>query len=492
MNEARQKLLAYYADKPAEFIQDYVCIEFVGHTPLVQPFKLWEYQNEQITNILSHRLNVILKARQLGYTWVVLSMCVWKLLTQPGFRMGAISRSEDEAKELIRRAGVILEHMPDLVQDARSSAPGWTGPMYTANALEITVDFPDGKPACVFKAFNSNSSAGRSFTFDWLFLDEWAFHPCAEEIWASIFPTVNDGSAKVIGLSTIERGSLFEKVFTGPDNGFYKIFLPWNVRPDRDDAWYRSTLGALGPEKTMAEYPATIEEALMVPGGRMFPEVRRETHIRAHDDFWKGRVSRYVAIDYGLDMFSCHWIAVNEMGYARVYREFDSPNLTIGQACDVFKTQNGDEDILYIFAPPDLWNRDQVHGKSRAQFFAEGGMVLTKVSNDFPAGVAGMKQWLTADEKGTARLTIEDAPNLFNCLQKILIDPNRPDVYAKKPHDLTHDPDSLRYFCVYYVYPTKREKPKPSHKWTEDLREDYENGSAEIREMMRQRYGEPY
>lgn len=486
----RQQTMDYYRERPAEFIEDFVYIECVGKDPLVQKFKLWSAQKEAVKSILKNRLNAILKARQIGITWLTLSMCVWAMLVFKGFRIGAISKSEDDAKELVRRMTVILSNMPTLIQAEREAPAGWSGATYSSTAMDITVMTRNG-PDSVFKAFPASTSAGRSFTFNWLVLDEWAFHQFADEIWTSLFPTVNSGAAKVIGLSTIKRGSLFENIFVTADNGFNKIFIPWTADPARDEKWYHDTVGALGPEKTLQEYPATIEEALMVPGGQMFPEVKRETHLKKHDAFWDNPVRRYVAIDYGLDMFSCHWIAIDSDGHARAYREYDAPNKTIGEAAAIYRDLTGNEQINLILAPPDLWNRDQVHGKSRALIFQEHGMSLTKVSNDFPAGVSCMKEWLALDEKGTGYLTFEECPVLFKCLQKILIDPNRPDVYAKKPHDLTHDCDSLRYFCVYYTRAADKKENGKRKKWTDDMREDWDNATPEIRALMEKRFGRP-
>jgi len=492
LQQAREQINEYYRKEPVEFIEEYVQIEqkLDGGGVKVRPFILWEAQKQAVDSLLGNRKNVILKARQLGFSWLILAMSAWTMNVNYGFNIGAISRSEVEAKELVRRLELILSKMPDIVREEKE-ADGWNGAVYKATSLDVTIDFRNGKPASTFKAFLSSPSAGRGFTFDWLILDEWAFHSNAEEIWTSLFPTVNDGYAKVIGLSTIYRGTLFESIFTTPDNGFNKIFFPWSADPRRDAKWYNDTVGALGSEKTLQEYPATIEEALMVPGGQMFPEITRDYH-REHDSFWDEPVIRYVHIDYGLDMFSCHWTAVNSRGYARTYREYDAPNLTIGAACDVYRDLNNGEDIFQILAPPDLWNRDQVTGRSRADIFREHGMNLTKVSNDFAAGVACMKNWFRYDEEGTPYWTFEDAPKLFKCLQKILKDPKKPDVYAKQPHDLTHDCDSLRYFCVYYISPAEARKSIHHKEWPQDLLEDYENASDEIRSVMVKLYGEPY
>lgn len=496
ISDFRQAVLTHYATKPVDFIEDFVHIEFVGNVGgLIQPFKLWDAQKDAVQSILAHRLNVILKARQLGFTWLVLALSAWKLVTAQGFRIGVISRSETEAKELVRRLRVILDHMPELICEAKDAPDGWMGPTYNATATDINIRFGDG-PESTFKAFLSNPSAGRGFTFNWLVLDEWAFHADAETLYTSLFPTVNNGSSKVIGLSTIKRGSLYEQIFTGTDNGYNKIFIPWYADPSRDEAWYKTTLGALGLEKTMQEYPATVEEALMVTGGRMFPELKAETHVvKADDGFWDGPVVRYVCLDYGLDMLSVHWIAVNTEGRARIYREFEAPNLTIPAACDAYRRQLEDgEKISLILAPGDLWNRDQVYGRSRALIFQQYGMNLTKVSRDFEAGVAAMKQWLAPDKDGVPYLQFEEnaAPSLYRCMQEILADPKKPDVYAKQPHHLTHGPDSLRYFCIYYVNPAERAAEQKRKAWTEDLLEDYENGNAEIKKQMEEIYGRPY
>lgn len=59
-------------------------------------------------------------------------------------------------------------------------------------------------------------------------------------------------------------------------------------------------------------------------------------------------------------------------------------------------------------------------------------------------------------------------------------------MYAKDPHDLTHDPDSLRYFCVWWTIPadSPEEIDRRRNNWRPDLLEDYETADDEIRAMM--------
>ena len=488
----RNSEIEYCRDHILYFVEEYGHIEVKkANVGLIQPFKLWDAQKEALNSLCEHKLNVILKARQLGFTWLVLHIAAHLMLTRSGRTVLGMSKSEEEAKELIRRLSVIFKNMPELIQDERNKEPGWTGPTFRASALELEVKNGD-EPISIMKAFPSSQNAGRSFTADLFIIDEWAFQEWAELIWGAAFPTINspDGG-KVIGLSSIKRGTLFERIYTNPDNGFNKIFIPWYADPERDQEWYERTRRAMqdGTVDITQEYPATVEEALTVPGGQFFPEVNEVNTISTEP--LAGYTKTYVAIDYGLDMFSAHWIRINDKGEAQVYREYDSPNLTIGQAAEALNDLCT-EPVQLFLAPPDLWNRSQLNGKSRAELWHEAGVNLTKTSRDFPAGCAAMKEWLRPRENQKSKLTIlkGEAPNLYNCLKKIQKDDKQPNVYAKKPHDLTHDPDSLRYFCVWWTTAAQVPKTK-GKKWRADLLEDYDNADKETRALMVSMYGEP-
>ena len=491
--EIRQMEIEYCRDNIEYFIDAYGHIEDKDAVEIIQPFKMWEAQREALKSIMNHKFNVILKARQLGFSWLVLHYACWMLLTMEGRTAIGLSQKEDDAKELVRRLGFILANMDELIQDDKKKPENWAGPVYIQTALKIEIIFPSGLVS-TFTGMASAPGAGRSLTANLIIFDEWAFQPFAEEIFTSGFPTINRPTGgQVIGLSTIDRGSFFEEVFTNPDNGFNKIFIPWFADPRRDAEWYENTKKALGDLITQ-EYPASIEEALQVPGGAYFPEVNAKNTISREllDD--NRRVIRYVAIDYGLDMFSAHWIMVDSRGKAQVYKEYDSPNKTISEAAGILLGMSEDETIELYLAPPDLWNRRQETGKSAAAIFSECGVDLTKTSNDMLSGCLAMKEWLKPKENDQSDLTIyeDSAPNLYKCLQKIQKDKKKPNIYAKQPHDITHDVDSLRCFCVWWTN-TAEDKTEKQRKafWTPDRIEDWENANDEERAYLEELYGEP-
>lgn len=487
ISELRENEIAYCHKHPEYFIDKYGHIEDKDSDELIQPFVMWKEQREALNSIVNHKLNAILKARQLGFSWLVLHYGA-SMLLGAGTTVIGLSRTEDEAKELVRRMAVIFRYASPLIAEKGAEPQGWRDGWFEFSSLELKIHYPN-KPDSVFRCFPSSPNAARSFTANLIIFDEWAFQQFAEEIFTSGYPTINrPNGGKVVGLSTIERGSFFEKIFTDPDNNFNKIFIPWYADPRRDSNWYEETKRAMGDQMTR-EYPATIEEALTVPGGAFFSEIKRDTHITTEE--MSGLVRNFVCIDYGLDMFSAHWVHVNDKGFAQVYREYDSPNKTIGEACDILLSMSAGEKIDLYLAPPDLWNRSQESGKSRAIIFNEFGISLTKTNNDLAAGCSSMKEWFRTDGKTPAKLSILDnkAPNLYRCLQKIQKDKKRENVYAKDPHDLTHDVDSLRCFCIYYIRSPKIELKEHKKKWHRSLYEDYKNASREEREYLLTRYG---
>lgn len=61
----REKEIEYCRTNIEYFIDEYGHIEDKDAEDLIQPFKMWDAQREALRSLMSHRWNVILKARQL-------------------------------------------------------------------------------------------------------------------------------------------------------------------------------------------------------------------------------------------------------------------------------------------------------------------------------------------------------------------------------------------------------------------------------------------
>lgn len=485
----------YCRDNVVYWANTYCVIEDKDSPEIIVPFKGWDAQNETLRDFDKYRLNLILKARQMGITWIALYYCTHDLLFNLGHTVVALSKTEDDAKELVRRMSVILDNQPEILHAG--------GLKYTATTSTIVITDGSGRLKSTFKAFPASPAAGRSFTGNILLLDEWAFQEAADEIWTSAYPTINRPTGgKVIGLSTIKKGTLFESLWVS-DNAFHKIFLSVFSDPRRTPEWYEQTATDLGV-KVKQEYPRTAEEALSNLGGSFFPEFDYNLHtcepFKIPSDW-----TIYDTMDYGLDMFAHYKVAIDNENNAYVFHEIYQSNLIISDAAAKVKLaetiENEDGSVTEWYpprlrlAPPDLWNRNQESGKSKALVFYENGLELVKSNNDRSAGWLSVKELLkpqvTPDGKKYARLKIfRTCTNLIRTLPQILIDEKNVDDCAKEPHELTHAPDALRYFAIYWTQPP--EKPKPKRvKYRPDILEDYLNASEAERKEIIKIYGEP-
>ena len=101
--DVRKAEAKYCMEHPAYFVETYVHIEDKDAAELIVPFKLWDGQKKALQAFANDRLIVVLKARQLGFTWLALAEASRLLALNTGRTVVGLSRTEDEAKELVRR-----------------------------------------------------------------------------------------------------------------------------------------------------------------------------------------------------------------------------------------------------------------------------------------------------------------------------------------------------------------------------------------------------
>jgi hypothetical protein len=227
--------------------------------------------------------------------------------------------------------------------------------------------------------------------------------------------------------------------------------------------------------------------------GQYFDEFKREIHVCEPFPIpseWR----RYRAFDYGLDMLACYWVAVDNLHNCYVYKEFCESNLPISTAAQkIIEFTNDDERIYANLAPPDLWNRSQETGKSKAVLFWEAGLELTKSNNDREAGWLAIKELLKVGVNGSPRLHIfSNCKWLIKYLPELQRDEKRPTDCATEPHEITHSPDALRYFAIYWTRPSEANTQRKKVKYRPDQLEDYYNATSdEERQAIIKKYGEP-
>ena len=471
---AQQEIARQWAKRSClHFIRQYVKIEDRDAPGLSVPFELWPRQEDALQSFLDNRLIISLKARQLGLTWLALSYALWRMLFTSGYYVVAISKREDpDVKELVRRMKFSLRHLPDWMIQQKSSKGqiNTTTKTWDGGILSISIEHPQNEPS-VFQSMTAAPDSGRSFTANLVILDEWAFHPYAEEIWSAAYPTINRPTGgQVIGLSTMARATLFEEIWRTAglkENSFKQVFLPWNTDPRRCATWREATKRDL-PATWRQEYPETEEEAMSAGADTALPEFSRQVHVCTPfliPDWWE----RWIAHDPGYNNpFAWYWLAVNPDGIVYVYREYTQnygptePKIFYSdQAAKVRALSTKDEktgeleNINYVVAGRDAFAKSRETGKTYVDYYREGGIPwgFNEPNTDRRLRLGTWHEYLkpfSHPEKTTAKLQIfGTCTALIETLPQLLLDENDREKVADNPK-IDNAYDAIGYGLIYW------------------------------------------
>jgi phage terminase large subunit len=259
-----------------------------------------------------------------------------------------------------------------------------------------------------------------------------------------IYYTCNPGG---VGHHYIKR-LFIDREYTATENPDEYEFIPASVYDNEvlmeRDPSYITVLDNL-PEELRKAHRDGDWDAL---SGQYFREFKRSLHVIAPFQIpksWK----RYVTMDYGLDRCAAYFIAVDYNGFCYVYRELYEKDLIVSEAAKKIRYLAQGEDITYFYMPPDLGGRRQETGKSALLLFQEAGVTGVISKNDRVAGWLCLKEYLKGENP---KLKIfENCRNLIKYIPMLQRDEKNPNDIATEPHEATHGPDALRYFCSTFV-----------------------------------------
>src|SRR5436309_8810036 len=110
--------------------------------------------------LMTSRLVIILKARQLGISWLCCAYGLWLCMFQPGKLVLLFSQGQAEADEMLRRVRSMYDRLPDWLrrQCPLAREPN-TSEMEWANGSRV-------------KSLPATQKAGRSLTASLVIFDE--------------------------------------------------------------------------------------------------------------------------------------------------------------------------------------------------------------------------------------------------------------------------------------------------------------------------------
>ena len=220
-------------------------------------FEPWPDQKQIAGNLVAHRLLVLLKARQLGFTWIVIAYCLWRCLFWPIQTVLLFSKRDDEAIELVESR----------LREMYERLPAWMRQTKLTVDKSHAVEFPNGSRVIAF-----STKGGRSYTATIAVIDEADYVPDLLAMLAAVKPTI-DAGGQLILLSSADKAkpeSPFKKIFLGAmrqENTYCPIFCGWRSAPWRTQTWYDnerlSLFNSTGSDDLcFQEYPETVAQAL--------------------------------------------------------------------------------------------------------------------------------------------------------------------------------------------------------------------------------------
>jgi hypothetical protein len=209
---------------PVYFVQTYARIQH----PLrgIIPFETYDFQDDCLKDFEKHRLNIVLKSRQLGLSTICAAYAAWMSIFYKGKNVLVIATKLSTAINFINKVKVLLSNLPKWLLLPKFSAS------------QQSIKFSNGSE---IKAIPTSDDAGRSEALSLLIVDEAAFIRNFEGIWTGLSPTISTGGRAIIISTPNGVGGQYYRLWTDAVAGvnqFNTIKLPWDVHPEHDEQWF--------------------------------------------------------------------------------------------------------------------------------------------------------------------------------------------------------------------------------------------------------------
>jgi hypothetical protein len=298
--------------------------EFRFH--LLDPDSGWYWQRGTLDELVEHRKTIILKARQLGITWLCAAYQLWEALTKPGTRHMIYRQNEDEAIDVVQRIWLMFESLPEHLRfGVRVIVPRQT--FQPSN--RIVLEHPDGR---ISRIIGKVAKPARGSTAATVLFDEAAFIDDFRKVWSGTTSTVGS-EAKMFIVSTANgvsdeqtgEGNYYHRLWsTAEDRGIHQVFLGWQMHPDRDQGWYDTSdeTRSIDERERAQEYPSNPDEAFRLTTGTYYDADAIEEYAKGDPAAGGPHVARPVReIEFERKTATVARVVERRGALVRVYRE---------------------------------------------------------------------------------------------------------------------------------------------------------------------------
>ena len=238
--------------------------------------KTWRWQRYIVDRRVRTRRRIDLKGRQIGDTWINLGVDVAKALRKPGADSLLFRQTEKQAIDNVQRWWILYKSLPRWILE-RVPSGRRVGPVTVSKPDRgdrpgrdgVSLKFADGRFSDTVPMTSAGSSGHGSSVRD-IMLDEAAHIEELLDIRAAVEPAAGElGDIGMISTAhgrsnpDTEEGNEFHRVWTDAESGYDRIFLPFNLHPDRDDFWYENAeeVRSLPMHKRQEQFPRKWQEA---------------------------------------------------------------------------------------------------------------------------------------------------------------------------------------------------------------------------------------
>lgn len=308
-----------YRNDPWAFLTE--CVYTLDSVDAVNPVKL--YPNRDYLKLFvrlwqRYKLIAVPKSRRMTMSWTCIGLELWDAIFHTGKFGAFVSKKEEDAGELIKRAKFILDHIPKY-----KIHPSML-PRIEERAKPPALKFPDIHSA--LQGFPMGADQLRQFTFSSIFGDESAFWPEAEAFYTGAKPTL-DGGGRMTLVSSVAPG-LFQqicfdtldqpdnyseepppgaivkypmtgvRVWQNPKNKFLVFDLDMTADPKKRSKEYETAIsGAMTRNAFLQEYK---RKWIVFSGKPVFPDFSTDIHCTDEDIYPELGLPILCGWDFGL------------------------------------------------------------------------------------------------------------------------------------------------------------------------------------------------
>ncbi len=333
--------IAAAALDPVRFVDAHCVLRTEKGLPA--PFRLWDFQRRVLERFDDHDRVIVLKARQLGLSWLADAYALWLCAFNEGQTVLMLSMGQREAAEELARVRYMHARLPVELRRPTGAPDRFD-----------RVEFPTLDSRII--SLPATEDAGTGYTATLVVVQELAKIEVAEQMMTALLPTISAGG-KLLAIGTAKGyGGVFYELWREAEHRldvddvqpgeFRPVFIPWFDHPHRDEAWYAAQGRGMSQRALRQEFPANPGEAFQLVGDACFAE--DFVHAPAPDGHLvdgtrepRSPCPVYRGIDFGHHHAPCLWIEVQGGRTAFVFAELHMERATVGELADAVVGQDG-------------------------------------------------------------------------------------------------------------------------------------------------------